>query len=37
MKLIYVAGKGGVGKSVTSSATGIWTSNLGLDTLTFSM
>ncbi len=37
MKLIYVAGKGGVGKSVTSSATGIWTSNLGMDTLTFSM
>ncbi|MDM7939145.1 MAG: TRC40/GET3/ArsA family transport-energizing ATPase [Methanothrix sp.] len=37
MRLIYVAGKGGVGKSVTSSATGIWTSNLGMDTLTFSM
>ncbi len=37
MKLIYVAGKGGVGKSVCSAATGIWTSGQGLDTLAFSM
>jgi arsenite-transporting ATPase len=37
MRLIYVAGKGGVGKSVCSSATGIWTSGRGLDTLVFSM
>ena len=37
MKLIYVAGKGGVGKSVCSAATGIWTSGQGKDTLAFSM
>ena len=37
MKLIYVAGKGGVGKSVCSAATGIWTSGQGFDTLAFSM
>jgi len=37
MKLIYVAGKGGVGKSVCSAASGIWTSHQGKDTLVFSM
>jgi arsenite-transporting ATPase len=37
MRLIYVAGKGGVGKSVCSAATGIWTSSQGKDTLAFSM
>jgi arsenite-transporting ATPase len=37
MKLIYVAGKGGVGKSVCSAAFGIWTSHNGKDTLVFSM
>ena len=37
MKLIYMAGKGGVGKSVCSAASGIWTSNQGKDTLVFSM
>lgn len=37
MKLIYVAGKGGVGKSVTSAATAIWTASHGKDTLAFSM
>jgi arsenite-transporting ATPase len=37
MKLIYMAGKGGVGKSVCSAATGIWTSNQGYETLAFSM
>lgn len=37
MKLIYVAGKGGVGKSVCSAASGIWTSNQGKETLVFSM
>jgi arsenite-transporting ATPase len=37
MKLIYVAGKGGVGKSVCSAATGIWKSSQGKDTLVFSM
>lgn len=37
MKLIYVAGKGGVGKSVCAAATGIWTSDRGLDTIAFSM
>jgi arsenite-transporting ATPase len=37
MRLIYVAGKGGVGKSVTSAATGLWTSGQGKDTLAFSM
>jgi arsenite-transporting ATPase len=37
MKLIYMAGKGGVGKSVCSAATGIWTARQGLETLAFSM
>jgi len=37
MRLIYVAGKGGVGKSVCSAATGIWTSSQGKETLVFSM
>ena len=37
MKLVYVAGKGGVGKSVCSAATGIWASKKGLETLVFSM
>ena len=37
MKLIYVAGKGGVGKSVCSAATGIWAAEKGLETLVFSM
>lgn len=37
MKLIYVAGKGGVGKSVCSAASGIWKANQGKDTLVFSM
>jgi len=37
MRLIYVAGKGGVGKSVCSAATGIWSSQQGKQTLTFSM
>ena len=37
MKLIYVAGKGGVGKSVCSAASGIWTAQQGKDTLVFSM
>jgi len=37
MKLIYVAGKGGVGKSVCSAASGIWTAHQGKDTLVFSM
>jgi arsenite/tail-anchored protein-transporting ATPase len=37
MKLIYVAGKGGVGKSVCSAASGIWTALQGKDTLVFSM
>jgi len=37
MKLIYVAGKGGVGKSVCSAASGIWTSRQGKETLVFSM
>jgi arsenite/tail-anchored protein-transporting ATPase len=37
MKLIYVAGKGGVGKSVCSAASGIWTAHHGKDTLVFSM
>lgn len=37
MKLIYMAGKGGVGKSVCSAASGIWTSNQGKETLVFSM
>lgn len=32
-----MAGKGGVGKSVTSAATGIWTAAQGKETLTFSM
>lgn len=37
MKLIYVAGKGGVGKSVCSAASGIWMADQGKDTLVFSM
>jgi arsenite-transporting ATPase len=37
MRLIYVAGKGGVGKSVTSAATGMWASRQGKETLAFSM
>jgi arsenite-transporting ATPase len=37
MKLIYVAGKGGVGKSVCSAASGIWTADQGKETLVFSM
>ncbi len=37
MRLVYVAGKGGVGKSVTSAATGIWTAAQGKETLAFSM
>lgn len=37
MRLIYVAGKGGVGKSVCSAATGIWTASSGKETLAFSM
>jgi len=37
MKLIYVAGKGGVGKSVCSAASAIWTARQGKDTLAFSM
>jgi len=37
MRLIYVAGKGGVGKSVCSAASGIWTAEQGKDTLVFSM
>jgi arsenite-transporting ATPase len=37
MRLIYVAGKGGVGKSVCSAATGIWSSQQGKQTMTFSM
>jgi len=37
MKLIYVAGKGGVGKSVCSAASGIWNAHQGKDTLVFSM
>ncbi|MDM7934367.1 MAG: TRC40/GET3/ArsA family transport-energizing ATPase [Methanothrix sp.] len=37
MRLIYMAGKGGVGKSVCSAATGIWTSEEGKRTLVFSM
>jgi arsenite-transporting ATPase len=37
MKLIYVAGKGGVGKSVCSAASGIWTAQHDKDTLVFSM
>lgn len=37
MRLIYVAGKGGVGKSVCSAATGIWTADSGKETLAFSM
>lgn len=32
-----MAGKGGVGKSVCSAATGIWTSTQGYETLAFSM
>ena len=37
VKLIYVAGKGGVGKSVCSAASGIWKAHQGKDTLVFSM
>jgi arsenite-transporting ATPase len=37
MRLIYVAGKGGVGKSVCSASAGIWASLHGKETLTFSM
>jgi arsenite/tail-anchored protein-transporting ATPase len=37
MRLIYVAGKGGVGKSVCSAASGIWTAQKGKETLVFSM
>ncbi|MHC1631762.1 MAG: ArsA family ATPase [Methanotrichaceae archaeon] len=37
MRLIYMAGKGGVGKSVCSAATGLWTSSMGKKTLIFSM
>lgn len=37
MRLIYVAGKGGVGKSICSAATGLWTSGNGQETLVFSM
>jgi arsenite-transporting ATPase len=37
MRLIYVAGKGGVGKSVCSASTGIWASRHGKETLAFSM
>ncbi|MBN1323583.1 MAG: ArsA family ATPase [Methanotrichaceae archaeon] len=37
MRLIYVAGKGGVGKSVCSASTALWTSKQGLNTLAFSM
>jgi arsenite-transporting ATPase len=37
MKLIYVAGKGGVGKSVCSAASGIWMADQGKKTLVFSM
>ena len=37
MKLIYVAGKGGVGKSVCSAASGIWMADQAKETLVFSM
>jgi arsenite-transporting ATPase len=37
MKMFYVAGKGGVGKSVCSAASGIWMADQGKDTLVFSM
>ncbi|KQC15834.1 MAG: TRC40/GET3/ArsA family transport-energizing ATPase [Methanothrix sp.] len=37
MRLIYMAGKGGVGKSVCSAATGLWSSQQGNKTLAFSM
>jgi arsenite-transporting ATPase len=37
MKLIYVAGKGGVGKSVCSASTGLWAAKSGIETLVFSM
>jgi len=37
MKLIYVAGKGGVGKSVCSAASAIWTARQEKETLAFSM
>ena len=37
MRLVYMAGKGGVGKSVCSAATGLWASRNGKKTLAFSM
>jgi arsenite-transporting ATPase len=37
MRLIYMAGKGGVGKSVCSAATALWASRKGMQTLAFSM
>ena len=37
MRLIYMAGKGGVGKSVCSAATGIQIASSGKETLAFSM
>ncbi|MDD1741892.1 MAG: arsenical pump-driving ATPase GET3 [Methanotrichaceae archaeon] len=37
MQLIFMAGKGGVGKSVCSAATSIWASQQGMETLAFSM
>ncbi|HII06379.1 MAG TPA: TRC40/GET3/ArsA family transport-energizing ATPase [Methanotrichaceae archaeon] len=37
MRLVYMAGKGGVGKSVCSAATGLWASQQGKKTLAFSM
>ncbi len=37
MRLVYMAGKGGVGKSVCSAATGLWASEQGKKTLAFSM
>ncbi len=37
MRLVYMAGKGGVGKSVCSAATGLWASRTGTKTLAFSM
>jgi arsenite-transporting ATPase len=37
MRLVYMAGKGGVGKSVCSAATGLWASQQGNKTLAFSM
>ncbi|HOT06506.1 MAG: putative arsenical pump-driving ATPase [Methanosaeta sp. PtaB.Bin039] len=37
MRLIYVAGKGGVGKSVCSASTALWSAGQGKETLVFSM